>query len=269
MSLWLGLRIERVNNYMTNKEASEKIFTYLRDNHFEPININYKNSYFVFDMGENSVVSFSIKGLHNWQFGMWVDTNENNNGDEKTPVVQFFCQHTLNIDKFKPSRSFFLQEFELSEVKSNNPWLYPLLPMLKTIKNHPFVSFAMDGYGGQYYEGSYFLYYLRERAYNIQEFIKNWWKNFSTKLWHGSKIWFLKRYNIVNNVILYDYGTNTSPRYEMRIHFNKISNDIYEQEDVEIKMLDKWFTKNYYSNMSLALTREGRDGRYLYRLSKD
>lgn len=137
---------------MTNKEASEKIFTYLRINHFEPININYKNSYFVFDMGENSVVYFNIKGLHNWQFGMWVDTNEDNNGDEKIPAVQFFCQHTLNIDKFKPSRSFFLQEFKLSEVKSNNPWLYPLLPMLKTIKNHPFVSFAMDGYGSQYYE---------------------------------------------------------------------------------------------------------------------
>ena len=61
---------------MTRREAAEKVFSYIRKNNFEPINIQYGNGYFIFDKGEDGVVHFNIKGLHGWKFAMRINTNE-------------------------------------------------------------------------------------------------------------------------------------------------------------------------------------------------
>ena len=47
---------------MTRREATEKVFDYIRKNKFKPINIQYGNGYFIFDKGEDGVVHFNIKG---------------------------------------------------------------------------------------------------------------------------------------------------------------------------------------------------------------
>ena len=52
---------------MTRREAAEKVFSYIRKNNFEPINIQYGNGYFIFDKGEDGVVHFNIKELHGWK----------------------------------------------------------------------------------------------------------------------------------------------------------------------------------------------------------
>ncbi len=54
------------------------------------------------------------------------------------------------------------------------------------------------------------------------------------------------------------------PRYDMKIHFKKISVNEEEQQKAEVRVLNRWFHKNYYDNMHLELTRDGIDGIYGY-----
>ena len=48
---------------MTRREISEKVLTYIKENGFVPYDIQYGDGYFIFDMGEDGVVHFKIKGL--------------------------------------------------------------------------------------------------------------------------------------------------------------------------------------------------------------
>lgn len=260
---------------MTRREAAEKVFNYIRENKFKPINIQYGNGYFIFDKGEDGVVHFNIKGLHGWKFAMWINTNEeelkNENGKDY-PAIQFFCQHKLNIDKFKPSRSFHLVELSLEDVENGENWRFmDIRDMLQMIKRHPLVAFTMDACEDKYYHKSYLSCYLDMKTYRIKQAIKEWWNDTWVRVWHGSKVWFINRYKVVNKAELVDKngdGWCVHPRYDMRIHFKKISDDVGTQEKAEIKMLDFWFHDNYYDNMSLDLTREGCEGRYCYTISK-
>lgn len=257
---------------MTRREVAEKIFNYIRENKFEPINIQYGNGYFIFDMGDDGVVHFNIKGLHGWKFAMWIETDseklKSKNG-EKFPAIQFFCQHKLNIDKFKPSRSFFLKNFYLEDIEGRFGF-YHIINMIQMIKRHPFISFTMDAYEDNFYNKSYIRCYLHMKFYRIKRSIKEWSEDTWIRVWHGSKVWFLNKYNVVDTAILIDRnsdGWKVSPRYEMRIHFKKISDSDNEQENAEIKMLDRWFCKNYYNNMCLELTRDEIEGRYIYQMN--
>ena len=258
---------------MTRREAAEKVFDYIRKNNFTPTNIQYGNGYFIFDKGEDGVVHFNIKGLHGWKFAMWINTNEeelkNENGNDY-PAIQFFCQHKLNIDKFKPSRSFFGVNYDLKQIEAKDDWVfYEIRDVLKMIKRHPFIAFTMDYCEDKYYNKSYILCYLDMKLYRIKRAIKEWWKDTWVKIWHGSKVWFINKYKVVDKAELIDKNDDywkVSPRYDMRIHFKVISDDEDEQQTAEINMLDVWFRKNFYDNMNLQLTRDGINGIYSYQL---
>ena len=260
---------------MTRREAAEKIFNYIKENKFTPINIEYGNCYFIFDKGDDGVVHFNIKGLHGWKFAMWIETDaeklKNDNGNDY-PAVQFFCQHSLNIDKFKPSRSFFLVEFGLNAIQQDDPdEFYEIRDILLTIKRHPFVAFSMDHHESQYYYYSYIGCYLSQKSYRIRKAIRDWWKDMWVRIWHDSKVWFIKRYNVVKTIELIDLnhdGWACYPRYNMKIHFKKISDDEETQEIAEIKVLDRFFHKNWYKNMDLILTRDGVERAYSYTIKK-
>ena len=259
---------------MTRREAADKFFNYITEIKFEPINIQYGNGYFIFDMGEDGVVHFNIKGLSGWKFGMWIETDPEklkNESGKKYPSVQFFCQHELNINKFKPSRSFFLENFDLEYIESYYNWRFCYIDdMIRMIKRHPFISFTMDACGDRFYNKSYIGCYIHIKLLRIKQSVKRWYKDTWIRVWHGSKVWFVNRYKVVDNVKLVDQnecGIKVLPRYEMRIHFKKISDNEDEQENAEIKMLNRWFLKNYYDNMNLEITREGIEGRYSYQMN--
>ena len=256
---------------MTRREAAEKIFDHIKENKFMPINIEYGDSYFIFDHGEDGVVHFNIKGLRHWKFGMWINTTAEelkNDDGEDYPAVQFFCRHTLDLDKFKPSRSFFRVNIGLKEIEEDEPWeFYEIKHMLQMIKRHPLVAFSMSWIESNYCDESYLGFYLkrvfREAKYKVRE----WWKDTRVRIWHGPKVWFIKKYKVVDSVELIDGnsdGWKTYPRYDMRIHFKKISDDEQKQNEAELKMLNVFFRKNYYSNMHLSLTRDGVEGFYSY-----
>lgn len=256
---------------MTRRDAAEKIFQCIRDSKFEPINIQYGNGYFIFDMGEDSTVHFNVKGLHGWEFAMWVETDIDK--CKELPGIQLFCQHRLNIDKFKPSRSFFLEEFNLNDIEFYDTWISLCIRyMFQMIKRHPFISFTMDGCDDRFYNKSYIGYYLGRKIYQIKGGIKERCNDIWVRAWHGSKLWLINRYKVVDTAKLIDMnsddGRKISPRYEIRIHFRQISDNEDEQCNAEIKMLNRWFHKNDYNNMVLDLTRDGIDGSYCYQVSR-
>lgn len=259
---------------MTRREAAEKIFDYIRKNNFEPINIKYDNSYFIFDMGSDGVVRFNIKGLRGWEFAMWIEVDaeklKKNQIDGKDyPAIQFFCQHKLNMDKFKPSRSFHLVKLSLEELECDDWIFYRITDMLQMIKRHPFVAFTMDANEYEYCNESYIRCYVDAVLSKTKEAIKEWLNNTLTRAWHGSKVRFINKYKVVQKAELIDNngeGWKTYPRYDMHIHFKKISEDEATQEAAEIKMLDLWFREDVYGNMHLTLTREGKEGPYLYKM---
>ena len=256
---------------MTRREAAEKVFRSIKENGFTPINIEYGDGYFIFDMGEDGVVHFNIRGLHGWEFAMWIETDAEKlkrEDGKDYPAVRFFCQHTLNIDKFKPSRSFFLEELSLIDMEKEDPYgFYIIRDMLRMIKRHPFVAFSMDYHDDVYHAHSYIRCYLDQKFYRTKQKIKQWIKDAWVRVWHGSKVWFIKRYKVVDSVELIDGNDenwNCIPRYTMRIHFKKISDDEQEQENAEIKMMNTFFNDYYYDNMNLILTRDGIEGCYSY-----
>ena len=149
---------------VTNREAAKKVFDYIRKNNFMPVNIQYGNYYFIFDKGKDSVIHFGIKGLRNWKFAMWVNTNLNELKYDKGeyPAIQFFCQHKTNIDKFKPSRSFFLAKYTLADVERKSDLVfYEVIDILLHIKRHPFIAFCMDACEDYLYSGSYIMGYIK------------------------------------------------------------------------------------------------------------
>lgn len=253
---------------MTRREAAEKIFNYIKECKFKPKNIQYGNGYFIFDMGDDGVVHFDIKGLNGWKFAMWIETDEEklkNESGKDYAAIQFFCQHKENIDKFKPSRSFFLEKLSLNDIE--NEYFYGIREILQMIKRHPFVSFTMDCYDDHFYHKSYVLCYMSHKIYNIKRTIKEWWNDAWVRIWQGSKTWFIKRYKVVDSVKLVDKngdGWEVSPRYDMRIHFKKLFEDEAKQNEAECKVLNRFFRKNHYDNMFIELTRDGIDGMYTY-----
>lgn len=62
------------------------------------------NGYFIFDMGDNSVIHFGIKELPTWRFGVWF-SYEHNKNERNHIKFHWFTQQNPFIDKFKPSRS--------------------------------------------------------------------------------------------------------------------------------------------------------------------
>lgn len=107
---------------MDNKERFEK---YCNDLDIVATNVQWKDVYFLADMGEDSVVHFRIKGVKGFLFGIWFNHSEENYDDEyfKKNTDTLFYQEEIYLDKFKPSRSTCYElrikdeDFYISEMK--------------------------------------------------------------------------------------------------------------------------------------------------------
>lgn len=256
---------------MTNKEISEKVFDILKSHGFSPIDISYSNTYFVFDyVGDNGIVHFKIKKLKDWEFGMWLNINKDISEDETYPAIQFFCQHKFNVDKFKPSRSFFLAEISSTDIQSeDNWWGYQILSILNMIKRHPLISFAMDAHENPYHYSSYLGFYLKCKIRSYKEPLKSLYIGMVLKTIYQIKAFILGKYKIVDSVKLIDQDSDDwiiDPRFKMCIHFKKISEDESIQDNEEEKIVKRWFKKSFYQYMGIEveLTRDGSTESYWY-----
>jgi hypothetical protein len=160
---------------MTNKEKCEIILNCLQKNKFKLYNISYGDGYFLFEMGEDSVCWFQIRGARNWRFAIWINTNEDN---VKNKFADLFAQYIPDIDKFKPLRSYHRVEIEKwmfnNDKYEDGIWIdRDIVGMIKSIIKHPFISYYRfctennwDDFGKLYP----LIYFVNNRS------IKIWWK---------------------------------------------------------------------------------------------
>ena len=245
---------------ITRKQAAEGVFRFIKEIGYKVYDINYGDGYFIFDMGQDSVVHFKIKGLRGWQFAMWIETDpeELKQESEVRPAVQLFCQHKDNIDKFKPSRSHFLIELSLEDTTDEEYICgeYEIEQMLGMIKRHPLMAYVMDEYGyGKYFDCYFIPTYTKAKLQTWKYKFQEWCEDWIPYVWTKAKMLIIKRNRIIESMKLIDGdgdGWKSYPRFELQILFKENSTD----ED-EVKFLNRWFKRDDYWNLRVDYGRVG------------
>lgn len=239
---------------MTNREIAERMFDHIRNMGYKPYDINYLNGYFLFEMGEDSVVHFKLKGVwKSWKFGMWINADNMEKTDAITEenrdehlVVQLFCQNEDWLDKFKPSRCALLTELDREEFNDKDIDFY-VSQMLRMIKKHPILCY--NEYCGRhtgYADYSFLWSFIESRAGAYWDIVKenvvcSFWLTY-TKL----KLQLAKHDKIIESVRIYDFekeneGWATDYKYRPLPTFV----DGVTKEQVA-DWYDKWFYRDRY-----------------------
>lgn len=252
-----------------NREIAELVFKSIKELGYKPYDIQYGNGYFLFEMGEDSVIHFRLKGLgplsKHWKFGMWIASEtleesyrEKEKGtpyEEHYNIVQLFAQYDTNIDKFKPSRSSLCIKYKASEWEQMltypNPW-YEIKNMLGMMKTHPLMCYCgVCGEYAGYWEGSFLSSYLKTEGYNTWQDLKE--KIYTVILlpYTKMKIALAKKDKIIHSLTLYDFekenkGWSTDYKYQVKPIFKKNTTD----EQIS-KWFDRWFKKETYGNYKM------------------
>jgi len=141
-------------------------------NEYGHFNINivdlvYEDGYFICGMGKNSVVKFRVKEVPGFLFGIWWDHDEGVKYDKtKDGKIsgKLFAQYEDDIDKFKPSRSKFLVEFEVRWIGGKSILFtenaYDAYRMIRFMVEEPDLSWARHHFGWNYN----WEYHTREEA---------------------------------------------------------------------------------------------------------
>jgi len=251
---------------MTNRKIINCTFRSIMKSGFIPYDVQYGNAYFIFEMGENSVVHFKIRGLRGWKFGMWL-----NQGDM---ALQFFTQHEDYIDKFKPSRSFFCVEYAKKDIKGElncdpKVQFFEILEILRHIKKNPIVAYEQNANDEAYSQNNYYVSYIKDKCSYYKQTVKKKYEDLLPVIRHKYKVNLMEKYDFVDKVEFRDNnkgGWICYPRYEMIIHFKKIY-DEDEQNSKEYDLLRKFFKKKLweYQNITINCRRDDIKGLYSYR----
>ena len=236
------------------KECFENLITYLSNGievykkgekqfeHFNIINEEYQDGYFIFALGTNSVVEFDIEELPDRHFGLWfVDV------DKDFITADVFWQYKKNIDKFKPSASTYCYRisFYVCDKKfvSQHDFEYALLFTL----NEPELAFCREYLGWNYNEGyhsrlsakcEFYRYKLKDKIESKQE------ESYKRKMfkWVKNKLGKLLGYKIY----IYDQGPMWAPRYQLYASIeNKPKNASSESSSVWLEDIDKKIYKKF------------------------
>ena len=247
------------NTEMTTSKKYEimrgEILDYIKKIGFTPINIQCGNGYFIFDMGENSVVNFWIKELKGWKFGIWFHTfKPDENGKKEPDRCQFFAQRELFIDKFKPSASNYCEEIKAYDKDNkffDNFALIDVKSMLYEMKYHPFISFYKSvAYNDYIDRKSLVWFYIKEnwdvKFYDIKKRLVRWKNCIITRVYLNYVKKVLEKKSNVETVKIID-GENGNwrcyPRYNINVYFTKDSNELEEAEIQEKYFNNKFFNK--------------------------
>lgn len=123
----------------TQKGRTKTLLNGLEKAGFHPIDVKYGNGYFIFDHGKDMVVHFHLKECKGWKFGIWWNLDDKN-------MYDFFGQYERNIDKFKPTASTFVRkDIALLKRSLDTDLDWYILPMLKFIRDYPYVAWCYDG----------------------------------------------------------------------------------------------------------------------------
>ena len=134
------------------KECTDQIIAKFEKNGYHIENLIRSGGYFIFDFGGNSVNTFWLKEIPGWRFGIWWTLDQES--EHKNITIEFFTQFERDVDKFKPSRSEFLNSGKFYLDKSgwkfktqsydifDDFYAWNIAPMLNFIKLHPYRAWA-------------------------------------------------------------------------------------------------------------------------------
>lgn len=217
--------------------------------------VEYLDGYFIFGMGNNSVVHFKLKDTPGWKYGIWwsipkkyYDKDTKKMTLPKYVNGSFFAQYEENIDKFKPSASTICCDFTIVPGDSHS-YLFEIAQNIKFIINEPYLAFCRDACYNDYNHE----YLSRRKAKKIY---KDWRKKEDTtkrlrRVLDNKFIKFVKKlfeeeFNN-DNMIIIDRGQHCSPRYELyarQSYYSELDEgcyDLFTDEDENIK--NKWVKK--------------------------
>lgn len=216
-----------------NRKISNSVFKELIEENLIPTDVSFGNGYSIFEMGEDALVHFHIKGAKGWLFGMWIDTSLEND------AIQFFAQYEEAIDKFKPSRSLFVASVsrkhlkEVANDKRQAGWIYlNITKIAKHIATNPRLAFIQENHYSLYLDKPVYKLYIsdkldlyKNRLCKIKkritdDLIPYCINSLSVKIvksWHDE---------MIKNIELIDRNDGIficSPRWEIKIQYNRIS----------------------------------------------
>lgn len=231
-----------------------EILDYIKKIGFTPINVQCGNGYFIFDMGENSVVNFWIKELNGWKFGIWFYSPKDDNGEDKPNYCQFFAQRELFIDKFKPAASNYCEKIEAHREANkffDNFFLVDIKNMLYEMKYHPFIAFYKGvAYNNYIDKRSLVWFYIKEnwdvKFYKTKNKFSRWKDCTIARIYLNYAKKNIEKNSFVETVKVFD-GEDESwysyPRYNINVYFNKDSNELEEAGIQEKYFNNKFFNK--------------------------
>lgn len=221
-----------------NRKIANSVFNILRKAGLIPVDVQFGNGYFIFEHGEDSVVHFHIKSVKNWKFGMWIDTSIDN-------AVQVFAQNEMWIDKFKPSRSIFLENISKTTLKrvarnkDSAEYNYMgVVKMIQHIKNNPRIAAVQDYNCGMYIEEPLAkmlwdckISRLKDISYDVKKYVTHELIECKRNAL-AVKILKMKNPEIIKDAHIDDCNSDgivCYPRYEICIVFNRMAEDDEEQ----------------------------------------
>lgn len=248
-----------------NREIAEIIFNAISEMGYKPYDIKYGNSYFIFDRGEDSVVHFRLNKLwKHWKFGLWINSEylddeyrekeKDMTWDEKYKVVQLFAQYDTQIDKFKPSRSSLLVQYDACDWNKRvcesykNPW-YQIRDMLGMMKRHPFMCYAeFCGQYAGYYKGSFLAEFIKYEGIDKLKKAKELLYTAFFVPYTKVKIFLAKKSKTIDDIVWIDFekqnpGWATDYKHEIKIIFAEKASD-----KQIVKWLGRWFRRERYGN---------------------
>ena len=207
--------------YSTDDIASEK-FLKLTNQLFEhlksqkrPYTVSteeYGDGYFLFDYGPNTVVHFRLKETPGWLYGIWWCFRVNYKGDVNI-VGEFFAQYENEIDKFKPSASYYSCDMATLMAADGSVCLEEgeVVSIIDFIRDHPYR--AWNGHVNFTDKISdfkaWFRYQKRQKHLRKEKRLeKNLYKDLCKFVKIASN--FL---GYTNNITIEDYGEGIYPRY--------------------------------------------------------
>ena len=193
-------------------ELTRQLFEHLKSQNYTITTEQYGDGYFIFDYGPNTVVHFRLKETPGWLYGVWWRVSINKEGIVSI-VGEFFAQYEEEIDKFKPSASYYGCDM-LSLVAADGSICLEegeVVSIINFIRDHPYrawnghISFNDKIPGIR----AWLNYQKRQRHLRKGKRLeKNLYKDICKFAKIASK---LLKYT--NNITVEDYGEGIYPRY--------------------------------------------------------
>lgn len=207
---------------MTSKEYFSKLEEVLNENN---LHILLKQN-----SDDDSIYHFFIKELPKWKFGIWFTFCSDEHKDQ-IASVEIFTRHIDDLDKFKPSRSFFV-EHESIEPNTNYSYLSTIdyvIGVIKLIKHYPLLAYLVSyNMTWKCVSNNMLWEYVKLRVANKKRELERWYEtDFKYTLTYLQLRRLKKKllnFRGVTNVHICDRNSREAiwfPRYEMIIYVDE------------------------------------------------